>query len=158
MGEDDHVRAAIQASGDLTFWRLAIKPGRPVALGHIAGTPFIGLPGKPAAVYVTALATLRPLVLHLSGALAATAPFTVRSGFASAKRPGRREYLRVCLRPGVDGAPEAVPAPGCPVGPGRQRRAGGTRRGSDRDPPRRCPALYRAWGSRLKLLFPRASL
>jgi molybdopterin molybdotransferase len=112
VGEEDHVRAAVEASGALTFWRLAIKPGRPVALGHIAGTPFIGLPGNPAAAYVTALAILRPLVLHLSGALEAAAPLTVRSGFVSAKRPGRREYLRVCLRLDVDGAPEAVPAPG----------------------------------------------
>ena len=43
VGEEDHVRAAVEASGALTFWRLAIKPGRPVALGHVAGTPFIGL-------------------------------------------------------------------------------------------------------------------
>jgi molybdopterin molybdotransferase len=112
VGEEDHVRAAVEASGALTFWRLAIKPGRPVALGQVAGTPFVGLPGNPAAAYVTALAVLRPLVLHLSGAAETGATVTVRSGFASAKRPGRREYLRVCLRPGADGVVEAVPAPG----------------------------------------------
>lgn len=112
VGEEDHVRAAVEASGGLTFWRLAIKPGRPVALGHVAGTPFIGLPGNPTAAYVTALAILRPLVLHLSGALDAAPSLIVRSGFATAKRPGRREFLRVCLRPGADGTPEAVPAPG----------------------------------------------
>ncbi|CAA2158021.1 Molybdopterin molybdenumtransferase [Methylobacterium brachiatum] len=112
VGEEDHVRAAVEASGALTFWRLAIKPGRPVALGQVAGTPFAGLPGNPAAAYVTALAVLRPLILHLSGAHDAAPALTVRSGFDREKRPGRREYLRVCLRAGADGVPEAVPAPG----------------------------------------------
>jgi molybdopterin molybdotransferase len=112
VGEEDHVRAAVEASGAMTFWRLAIKPGRPVALGHVADTPFAGLPGNPAAAYVTALAVLRPLVLHLSGAHDAAPALTVRSGFAREKRQGRREYLRVCLRAGADGAPEAIPAPG----------------------------------------------
>ncbi|MGN8095113.1 molybdopterin molybdotransferase MoeA [Methylobacterium sp. 22177] len=112
VGEEDHVRAAIEASGRLTFWRLAIKPGRPVALGTVAGTPVIGLPGNPAAAYVTALAVLGPLVLHLSGARDTAPELAIRSGFAREKRPGRREYLRVCLRAGRDGLPEAVPAPG----------------------------------------------
>ncbi|MCJ2058288.1 molybdopterin molybdotransferase MoeA [Methylobacterium sp. J-048] len=112
VGEEDHVRTAVEASGALTFWRLAIKPGRPVALGQVAGTPFAGLPGNPAAAYVTALAVLRPLVLHLSGAYDTAPTLTVRSGFAREKRPGRREYLRVCLQTGADGVLEAVPAPG----------------------------------------------
>lgn len=112
VGEEDHVRAAVEASGTLTFWRLAIKPGRPVALGTVAGTPFAGLPGNPAAAYVTALAVLRPLILHLSGARDDAVAPTVRSGFARDKRAGRREYLRVRLRVGADGLTEAVPAPG----------------------------------------------
>ncbi|WP_457104762.1 molybdopterin molybdotransferase MoeA [Methylobacterium sp. P5_C11] len=112
VGEEDHVRAAVEAAGALTFWRLAIKPGRPVALGTVAGTPFVGLPGNPAAAYVTAVAVVRPLILHLSGARDTAPAVTVRSGFDQQKRPGRREYLRVCLRPGPDGLPEAVPAPG----------------------------------------------
>lgn len=112
VGEEDHVRAAVEASGALTLWRLAIKPGRPVALGTVAGTPFVGLPGNPAAAYVTALAVLKPLVLHLSGTEDTAPLLTVRSGFALQKRAGRREYLRVCLRPGEAGLPEAVLAPG----------------------------------------------
>lgn len=112
VGEEDHVRAAVEAQGALTVWRLAIKPGRPVALGVVCGTPFVGLPGNPAAAHVTALAVLAPLVLHLSGAIGETQPFTVRSGFARQKRVGVREYLRVCLRMGADGVTEAVPAPG----------------------------------------------
>jgi molybdopterin molybdotransferase len=112
VGEEDHVRAAVEGAGAITFWRLAIKPGRPVAMGRVADTPFVGLPGNPVAAYVTALAILRPLVLHLSGARDTDPPLTVRSGFALAKRSGRREYLRVCLRPAADGQAEAVPAPG----------------------------------------------
>lgn len=112
VGEEDHVRAAVETEGALTFWRLAIKPGRPVALGVLSGTPFVGLPGNPAAAYVTALAVLAPLVLHLSGALEEPPLLTVRSGFAWQKRAGLREYLRVGLRLGADGLTEAVPAPG----------------------------------------------
>jgi molybdopterin molybdotransferase len=112
VGEEDHVRAAVEASGSLTLWRLAIKPGRPVALGTVAGTPFIGLPGNPAAAYVTALAVLKPLVLHLSGTEDTAPALTVRSGFTLQKRAGRREYLRVSLRPGEAGMPEAALVPG----------------------------------------------
>ncbi|TXN63874.1 molybdopterin molybdenumtransferase MoeA, partial [Methylobacterium sp. WL18] len=70
------------------------------------------LPGNPAAAYVTALAVLRPLVLHLSGAHDETPTLTVRSGFAQEKRVGRREYLRVQIRVGADGVAEAVPSTG----------------------------------------------
>ncbi len=104
--------------GDSTFWRLAIKPGRPVALGTVAGTPVIGLPGNPAAAYVTALAVLGPLVLHLSGARDTAPELAIRSGFAREKRPGRREYLRVSP-PGRPGRPASRPcrrpAARCPV-------------------------------------------
>jgi len=52
-GEEDHVKAAIEAAGRLDFWRLAIKPGRPIAMGTLEGTPFLGMPGNPAAVFVS---------------------------------------------------------------------------------------------------------
>jgi molybdopterin molybdotransferase len=112
VGEEDHVRAAITASGALTLWRLAIKPGRPLAFGQVAGTPFVGLPGNPGAAYATALVILLPLVRHLMGAGGEAPLPLVRSGFTLAKRAGRREYLKVCLRSGADGIAEAVPAPG----------------------------------------------
>ena len=97
-GEEDHVKTAIERLGSLHFWRLAIKPGRPVALGQIGGVPLIGLPGNPVAVIVTFVVLARPLVLQLAGA-AASAPrlFQVRAGFAYRKKPGRREYLRASL-------------------------------------------------------------
>lgn len=112
VGEEDHVRAALGEIGEIILWRLAIKPGRPLAFGTVGDTPFLGLPGNPGAAYVTALAVLVPLVLHLSGAEPPRPLPVVRSGFALAKRLGRREYLKVRLRPGPDGIPEAVPAPG----------------------------------------------
>jgi molybdopterin molybdotransferase len=114
-GEADHVRRAVEAVGTLVFWRVAIKPGRPVAMGVIAGaTPdagaaFVGLPGNPAAVYVTFARVVRPLLLRLAGAEdAPLVPLPVRAGFAYRKKAGRREYVRVKLTRGADGAVEAV--------------------------------------------------
>lgn len=96
MGEEDHVRAAIEAVGTLEFWRVAIKPGRPVALGVLGGTPLLGLPGNPVAALITFTAIGRPLLDRLAGATYITPPrFLVRSAFPYRKKPGRREYLRV---------------------------------------------------------------
>jgi molybdopterin molybdotransferase len=98
-GEEDHVKQAVERLGSLHFWRLAIKPGRPVALGQIAGVPLIGLPGNPVAALVTFVVLARPLIFRLAGA-AASVPqlFPVRSGFAYRKKPGRREYVRASLQ------------------------------------------------------------
>jgi molybdopterin molybdotransferase len=103
-GEEDHVKAAIEALGKLHFWRLAIKPGRPVAMGQIGRVPFMGLPGNPVAVMVTFLLLARPLVLLLSGAEDAPPRlFRVTSGFAYDKKGSRTEYLRARLKPGEAG-------------------------------------------------------
>ena len=98
-GEEDHVKAAVEALGKLNFWRLAIKPGRPVAMGQVGRVPFIGLPGNPVAVMVTFLLLARPLVLRLSGAVALPPPrrFPVTSGFAHKKRANRSEFVRARL-------------------------------------------------------------
>jgi len=98
-GDEDHVKAAVERLGALYFWRLAIKPGRPVALGQVAGVPLIGLPGNPVAAAVTFAVLARSLILKLAGA-AAAAPRAIpaRAGFAYRKRPGRREYLRARLQ------------------------------------------------------------
>jgi molybdopterin molybdotransferase len=107
-GEEDHVKAAVESAGSLFFWRLAIKPGRPVAMGQVAGTAFVGLPGNPVAVMVTFAHIVRPLVLHLAGARAVALPrFAVRAAFAYRKKAGRREYVRVSLAEGEDGVTEA---------------------------------------------------
>jgi molybdopterin molybdotransferase len=97
-GEEDHVRAAIEKLGRIDFWRLAIKPGRPVALGQVKGVPLIGLPGNPVAAALTFAILGRPLILRLAGAAAdAPALFRVRADFAYKKRKGRREYVRASL-------------------------------------------------------------
>lgn len=105
-GEADHVRAAIEEGGRLVFWRLAIKPGRPAAMGVIrpkggsaaGGTPVVGLPGNPVAAVVTFLHLARPLVLRLAGATPEELPrFAATADFAYRKKAGRREYVRISL-------------------------------------------------------------
>ncbi|SMH59752.1 molybdopterin molybdotransferase MoeA [Azospirillum agricola] len=111
-GEEDHVRAAVEASGRLDFWRLAIKPGRPVALGRVGEAAFIGLPGNPVAVVVTFLRIARPILLLMMGAADGAPPlFPVRAAFAYKKKPGRREYLRGSLVRDADGVLSVVKHP-----------------------------------------------
>ena len=111
-GEEDHVKASVESVGSLVLWRMAIKPGRPVAMGIIGGTPFIGLPGNPVASFVTFVHVVRPTVLALSGASAADlVPMPVRAAFSYKKKIGRREYVRVTLRKAGDGALEAIKFP-----------------------------------------------
>ncbi|MFM8750491.1 gephyrin-like molybdotransferase Glp [Rhabdaerophilum sp.] len=101
-GEEDHVKAAIEAAGRLDFWRLAIKPGRPIAMGTLEGTPFLGMPGNPAAVFVTFLRFVGPVLDMLAGAKPLRpAPIPVPSGFDYRKKADRREYLRVSLAAGA---------------------------------------------------------
>ncbi len=104
VGEEDHVKSAVEAQGSLHFWRLAIRPGRPVALGQVAGVPFVGLPGNPVAVMVTFVLLARPLLLRLSGA-SAIAPrlYRVAAGFSYTKKASRAEYLRAHLERGEGG-------------------------------------------------------
>ncbi|MCC8945661.1 molybdopterin molybdotransferase MoeA [Bradyrhizobium sp. Arg62] len=107
-GEEDHVRAGIEQAGSLVLWRMAIKPGRPVAMGIIDGTPLIGLPGNPVASFVTFVHVVRPAVLALSGAVPSPLlSMPVRAAFSYKKKSGRREYVRVSLRRATDGTLEA---------------------------------------------------
>ena len=111
-GEEDHVKAAVEEAGRLVLWRMAIKPGRPVAMGVIGGTPLIGLPGNPVASFVTFVHVVRPTVLALSGARPEPLlPMPVRAAFAYSKKTGRREYVRVNLRKTDDEWLEAVKFP-----------------------------------------------
>jgi molybdopterin molybdotransferase len=117
-GEADFVRSAVESIGRIVFWRLAIKPGRPVAMGVVSAAKsgdsaaFVGLPGNPVAVFVTFVRVVRPLLLRLAGALPEPLiAMPARSAFAYKKRKGRREYVRVALRPAADGAIEAFKHP-----------------------------------------------
>ena len=114
-GEADHVRSAVEAIGRLVFWRVAVKPGRPVAMGVIPGSrpgdgaAFVGLPGNPVAAFVTFARVVRPLMARLAGAEAtALIALPVRATFGHKKKKGRREYVRVALRRAPDGVIEAV--------------------------------------------------
>lgn len=117
-GEEDHVKAAVEEVGSLSFWRLSIKPGRPVAMGVIPSASdgeaaaFVGLPGNPVAVFVTFAHLVKPLLTALGGGRP-SAPLTlpVRAAFPYRKKANRREYVRVALRRGPDGVIEAVKHP-----------------------------------------------
>lgn len=113
VGEADHVRDAVLACGTLDLWRVAIKPGKPIAIGSVAGTPFIGLPGNPVAVFVGLAFVARPLLARLAGeSYVAPVARPVRLGFVHARKPGRREFLRVSLERDADGAIVARRHPG----------------------------------------------
>jgi molybdopterin molybdotransferase len=117
-GEADHVRNAVERIGSLVFWRVAIKPGRPVAMGVIRGekagerAAFVGLPGNPVAVFVTFVRVVKPLLRRLSGARPdKLVALPVRAAFAYKKKKDRREYVRVALKRAADGEIEAVKHP-----------------------------------------------
>lgn len=98
VGEEDHVRAQVEALGELLLWRLAIKPGKPLAFGRVRGKPFIGLPGNPTSSFVTFCLLARPFLQQCQGELPRPLPaLRARAGF-SVKRPGdRRDFRRVRL-------------------------------------------------------------
>ncbi|MSO84554.1 MAG: molybdopterin molybdenumtransferase MoeA [Rhodospirillales bacterium] len=106
-GEEDHVKAAIEAiGGRIDLWRLAIKPGRPVAFGAVAGAAFVGLPGNPVAALATFMRVARPMILKLAGASEAEIEplrFRVAADFAYDKKAGRREWVRAKLVSGANG-------------------------------------------------------
>src|SRR3954464_14611291 len=91
---------------------MAIKPGRPVAMGVIDGTPLIGLPGNPVASFVTFVHVVRPTVLALAGGSPQpVVPMRVRAACSYSKKIGRREYVRANLRRAADGVLEATKFP-----------------------------------------------
>jgi molybdopterin molybdotransferase len=100
-GEEDHVRDAVEQAGRLAWWRLAIKPGRPVAMGEVGPAAFMGLPGNPVAAFITFVHVARPMLAALAGErYRPPAPLAVPSAFSYRKKLGRREYVRVRL---IDG-------------------------------------------------------
>jgi len=108
MGEADHTKAMMKQLGDVAFWRIAMRPGRPMAVGRISeqgkSAVLFGLPGNPVAVMVTFLAFVRPALQRLMGAV--TEPpvlLQARSGEAMRKKPGRTEYQRGTVTREADG-------------------------------------------------------
>ncbi|WP_185045842.1 gephyrin-like molybdotransferase Glp [Pseudomonas brassicacearum] len=95
VGEADFLGIALREEGELTLWKLAIKPGKPLTFGHFRGVPVIGLPGNPASTLVTFALLARPYLLRRQGVQSVTPlKFTVPAGFAWPKAGSRREYLR----------------------------------------------------------------
>ncbi|MCZ8185451.1 MAG: molybdopterin molybdotransferase MoeA [Beijerinckiaceae bacterium] len=106
-GEEDHVRSAVEEAGRLDFWRLAIKPGRPVAMGHLGAAVVLGMPGNPAAVLVTFARFVGPVLDMLAGARPVRPlPRWLPAGFSYRKKAERLEYVRASLT-GQQGAIEA---------------------------------------------------
>lgn len=100
-GDEDHMSALLNETGSMTLWRLAIKPGRPLALGMWQGTPVFGLPGNPVAAKVCTLIFAKPAMDVLGGAgWHEPVGLRVPAAFAKSKKAGRREYLRARLRDG----------------------------------------------------------
>jgi molybdopterin molybdotransferase len=105
VGEADYTRAMMKKLGDVAFWRIAMRPGRPMAAGRIGNAVLFGLPGNPVAVMVTFLAFVRPALLRMMGANTGALPLLkARSEEAIRKKPGRTEYQRGIVHRSPDGA------------------------------------------------------
>jgi molybdopterin molybdotransferase len=98
VGEEDHLRPAVQAEGRLDLWQIAMKPGKPLAFGSVGRTLFMGLPGNPVSSFVTFLLAVAPVLRALQGMdPAGPAPLSLRADFDLPKADRRREFLRVRL-------------------------------------------------------------
>jgi molybdopterin molybdotransferase len=96
VGEEDHIKPAVQSLGTLDLWQIAIKPGKPFAHGRIGAAHFLGLPGNPVSSFVTFLVLVRPFLLQLQGARqVAIKTVAARADFTWARPDKRREFLRV---------------------------------------------------------------
>jgi molybdopterin molybdotransferase len=97
VGDEDHVRPAVEAEGKLTMWQIAVKPGKPLAFGEVGNAFFLGLPGNPVSSLVTFLLFVRPFILRMQGAVAPVPPrsYPMRADFNWPKADRRNEFLRV---------------------------------------------------------------
>ncbi len=95
VGEEDHVKPAVEAEGTLDLWKIAIKPGKPLAFGRVGSASFIGLPGNPVSSLITFLMLVRPFILKAQGAAAtAVRSLALRADFDGPRADPRREFLR----------------------------------------------------------------
>ena len=94
VGEEDYVKAAVEKLGSLDVWRLAIKPGKPLAFGNVLGTPFFGLPGNPVSMFVTFIIIAKPYLIALQGGADPENQFLVGEADFDFAAGSRREYLR----------------------------------------------------------------
>lgn len=100
VGEEDHVKAAVTAEGELKLWQIAIKPGKPLAFGRVQHSHFIGLPGNPVSALVTFLLFVRPFILRASGVQQVEPQrIVMRADFDWNKADKRNEFLRARINP-----------------------------------------------------------
>ncbi|MCG6897470.1 MAG: molybdopterin molybdotransferase MoeA [Thiocapsa sp.] len=113
VGEEDHVRAALERVGTLELWDIAIRPGKPLAFGRIGATPFIGTPGNPVSLFVTFCLFGIPAILRRQGVGGDLRPVTVkaRAGFDWPRPDRRRELHRARIQTAPDGVPEILVFP-----------------------------------------------
>lgn len=108
VGEEDHVKAAVEAEGHLDAWKIAIKPGKPLAFGHVGNTPFIGLPGNPVSAFITFLLFATPFIKHRQGQTTVQPqPLLAIADFDWTKPDKRQEYLRARISRDAAGKPTA---------------------------------------------------
>jgi len=107
VGEEDHVKPAIEQLGRLELWRLAIRPGKPLAFGHVGGTPVIGSPGNPVALFIVFSLLVRPFILRRQGVCGDVMPSPIwgEAGFDWPRPDKRREFVRARLERQPSGAP-----------------------------------------------------
>jgi len=110
-GDEDHVSRLLGEEGQVSTWRIAVKPGRPLALGTWAGTPVFGLPGNPVAAFVCYLVFARPALGRLAGEdWHVPRGYSLPAAFSKSKKAGRREFLRA--RPTAEGSVEVFRSEG----------------------------------------------
>jgi molybdopterin molybdotransferase len=101
VGEEDYIRIALKELGQLNLWRINIKPGKPLAFGNIANTPFLGMPGNPVSVFVTFCIFARPFILQMQGTNnTKVTSFKVPAAFEWLKAGSRHEYVRAKIENG----------------------------------------------------------
>ena len=113
VGEEDHLKPAVEQLGTLELWNIAMRPGKPVAFGRIGETPFFGSPGNPVSLFVTFCLFARPIILTLQGVSGNVRPrtFQIRAGFDWPKPDKRTEFHRARLQSGADGELEVAVYP-----------------------------------------------
>lgn len=113
VGEEDHIKPALERLGSLELWNVAIRPGKPLAFGHIQGTPLLGCPGNPVSLFVSLCLFARPLLLRLQGISGDLAPRRqrIRAGFSWPRPDKRREFHRARIVTASDGEPELAVYP-----------------------------------------------
>ena len=100
VGEEDHIKAAVESLGRIDLWTVRMKPGKPLAFGHVGATPFIGLPGNPVSGFATFVLFARPFLLKRMGAqVPDLRPLRLPAAFGTTRMSGRREFARGRITP-----------------------------------------------------------